>query len=308
MGAEQISGPGNSDSSRKTDIVPAADGYQAVRRDLAEQAREKRDGFHLTEKARNEAQKAFEKEQRIYDRSRGVVASSLYSHEHIRMRETNERDDQIQADAMNARRSILDRLRGKNKITSYDVLRDEADRMNTVTDHLVMEGRGTISPQEAHDEIARSTEFLPEQHSAMLEMGNQEGIPDLLARLHKANPYIESALNTGHAEPLRDFVEKEKDRARSTDEIANLDSAFTTLVQQKMDTFIRSRDVASVINLLESKGVYIPLSEDMISQIPQEFIRYMEVQRALRNRIAEYGGQNTAALNEALERRKQEPA
>lgn len=283
--------PGSNDneSPRKTEVEPASKDYQDYTRAAADAARHKRDAAHVTQAGFDSAQEAFEQASRVRDRAEGIVEGSLYSHEHVRMREANEREQQIKAKEQNARRTILDRLMGRNKTSSYDVMRDEADRMNTVVDQRVANEGGMISHQEAMNEITQSKEFMPDTWSETWDAGRQEAVADLLARIRSEAPSVERDLDRGQANSFVRFVEEQKDKAQTREEERALTTASELLLRQKLDTFIRARDAYAAEALLSNTDTSIPMSEEFLDEIPDEFLKYDEIRNALKKRFISRG-------------------
>lgn len=297
----------DNERSRKTEVESASKDYQDYTRAIADAARHKRDAAHITQAGFDSAQEAFEQASRVRDRAEGIVEESLYSHDNVRMREANEREQKIKAKEQNARRTILDRLMGRNKASSYDVMRAEAERMNRVVDQRVANEGGMMSHQEAANEVAYSKEFMPDTWSETWGTGRQEAVANLLARIRSEAPTVERDLDAGQANSFARFVAKQKEQTRTREEERALEEASEFLLRQKLDTFIRARDVYAAEALLSTRDSYMHISKALLDEIPDEFMKYPEIRNALKSRLAEQG-ETRGQLIEELERRERELA
>lgn len=300
-------GLGTNKQSGKTEIEPESLDYQEATHALAEAARHKRDASHLTQRGIEADQETFEQAARIRDRAKGVVKESLYHVDTVDLRNANEREEAIKAQEQNARRNILDRLLGRNKITSYDIMRDEADRMNKLVDQRVQQEGGSISSQEAMDEIGQSKEFMPDTWSEAHSMGRQEAVASLLAEIRSKAPRIERDMNTGNVGNFVDFVSEADAKTRSREESNTLRAAAAYMLTQKLDTFIRTRDIYTTEALLSNAGNFLPITQEVLDSIPDEFLKAEEIRNALKKSLADQGEIRGQLVRE-LERRERELA
>jgi hypothetical protein len=156
---------------------------------------------------------------------------------------------ELQAGARNKKRPLIERIMGNNEVVAGDVLREEAETVNSLVDHSsyysTERGFGEVrSSQEAADEIIGSKEFG----------GEAPGSPEdqativFLERMKKVIPDIELFLSTGHIKGVKQFLDEQD--SQGSDSLNKMAEEFRNIISMKVDTMIRSQDMPALYTLV----------------------------------------------------------
>ena len=173
-----------------------------------------------------------------------------------------------QARARDTHRSFLEKLTGRNKVTGFDMLKEEAAEANALVDKRSAEEARYNMPitphQEIADEILQGEEFNRSSDETNFQEMVQARYPDI-AQAIKQNAF-NWAIQQTHA--VSDSI--------GNVEAESFEEGVHMLMRGRVDSLIRAHDVTGIRILLESADAKVLADAGiapLLLRMPQELIR-----------------------------------